>query len=214
VPLLLLDLDNTLADRQAAFDHWATVKLADWAPRDPTARRFLEEGDRDGFRPRREFLADVKQRFRLAESIDELLGEYRRIKATGFPPIADDVKQALTVFRDRGWKLGIVTNGDGEVQRTTVENVGLSALFDAVVISGEVGIRKPDPRIFQLAADACGAPLSGAWMVGDGEPDVYGAAAAQIQSVWLTRGRTWPRTDITPTHIANTLLAALALIDR
>jgi hypothetical protein len=34
LPLLLLDLDNTVADRAAAFEHWMRAKLAEWAPRD------------------------------------------------------------------------------------------------------------------------------------------------------------------------------------
>src|SRR4051794_19390382 len=60
--LLLLDLDNTVADRAAAFEHWMTCKLAVWSPTDPGARPFLVREDADGVSPRREFLATVAER--------------------------------------------------------------------------------------------------------------------------------------------------------
>jgi len=42
------------------------------------------------------------------------------------------------------------------------------ALLDACCISGELSIRKPDPRIFEIAAARCGESLDDAWMIGDG----------------------------------------------
>lgn len=48
MPLLLLDLDNTVADRATAFEHWAETHLDQWAPGDQGAMAFLheQEGDR------------------------------------------------------------------------------------------------------------------------------------------------------------------------
>jgi putative hydrolase of the HAD superfamily len=84
----------------------------------------------------------------------------------------------------------------------------LADLIDACVVSGTVGIRKPDPRIFALAiAEAGGGePV---WMIGDGEADILGAHAAGLPSIWLTRGREWHRTDVTPTDRARDLPTAL-----
>jgi putative hydrolase of the HAD superfamily len=49
-------------------------------------------------------------------------------------------------------------------------------------------------------------------MVGDGDVDVIGAARAGIRSVWLTRGREWPRSDVRPTAVADTLSEALGRV--
>lgn len=50
-------------------------------------------------------------------------------------------------------------------------------------------------------------------MVGDGEADILGARRAGIQSVWLRRGRTWPRSDVKSDHGAEGILDALTLLD-
>ena len=209
MPLLLLDLDNTLADRAAAFEYWLDRALAAWAPDDVTARAFLVEADEDGLRPRLEFFSMMRDRLALPASAIELLGEYRRVTLEGFPPIEPAVRRRLASMRAHGWKLAVVTNGEAGVQEATAKRVGIDLLVDACVVSDVVGIRKPDPRIFELTAEMCGQPLAGAWMVGDGDPDVVGAHLSGIRSVWLARGRRWERADARPTVIARSIVAAL-----
>ena len=212
MPLLLLDLDNTVADRDAAFAHWVQVSLSAWAPGDEAGRRFLEEHDDEGRRPRAEFLAGVRERFARPESVGELLFEYRRLTLAGFQPMEDEAKRQLQTMRKHGWKIAVVTNGDSGVQEATIERVGLGPLLDARVVSGTVGIRKPDPRIFELAAQRCGQPASGAWMIGNSEADIIGAAQAGMHSVWLARNSKWALHDVIPDFIANTLTEALRVV--
>ncbi len=212
MPLLLLDLDNTVADRDAAFVHWMQTTLSAWAPGDEAGRRFLEEHDNGGTRPRVEFLAGVRERFARPESVQELLDEYRRLTLAGFPPMNDQAKRQLQSMRESGWKIAVVTNGDSGVQEATAERVCLSPLLDACLVSGTVGIRKPDPRIFELAAQLCGQPARGAWMIGDSEADIIGADRADMHSVWLARDREWTRHDVSPDVIAASLIEALHVV--
>lgn len=207
--LLLLDLDNTVADREAAFCHWLDVSLATWAPGDPDARQVCIALDEDGFRPRSEFFADLRSHFNLSTPIEQLLTDYRRVTLEGFPPMDDNVKARLAAMRGAGWKIAVVTNGEAVVQEATAERVGVAPLLDACIISGAVGIRKPDPRIFALAADACEETLTDAWMIGDGDVDVVGAIQAGVRMVWLARSRTWRRIDIAPRYVADSLADAL-----
>jgi HAD superfamily hydrolase (TIGR01549 family) len=208
--LLLLDLDNTLADRETAFMAWACERADEWAPGDADALAYLIDHDDDGIRPRREFFAAVREHFGLHRAADELIVDYRRKVRRALPAVTGTVLDRLRALRSDGWKLAVVTNGEADVQAATVDQLGLRPFLDACCISGELGFRKPDPRIFEHAARRCGATLAGACMVGDGEVDVIGARGAGIPSVWLHRGRTWTRTDVEPDCIAGSLVAALS----
>jgi HAD superfamily hydrolase (TIGR01549 family) len=106
-----------------------------------------------------------------------------RVKYFTLFPGAIDLLRAL---RDRGVKLGIVTNGLSETHREKIALLQISEYFDAIFLSDEVGMVKPDPLLF---AHACrtlgGAPAHGA-MVGDRyERDIRGAHDAGLFTVWL-----------------------------
>jgi putative hydrolase of the HAD superfamily len=206
--LLLLDLDNTVADRETAFQAWALRKVADWGLGED-ALAYITRADGDGFRPRAEFFADVRAHFDLED--DELGPEYRAVTLEAFPPIASSVARALRGYRVAGWRIAVVTNGEAGVQEATADRVGITPLVDAVVVSGTVGTSKPARRIFEIAADAAGASLASAWMVGDGEPDVLGARNVGIPSVWIARSRRWTRTDFAPDRVAANINAALII---
>jgi putative hydrolase of the HAD superfamily len=100
-----------------------------------------------------------------------------------------DVLPALGELRDRVGALVLITNGPGSTQRHKAEATGLTSLLDAVIISGEAGVTKPDPAIFDLAAQAAGVPLAAAWHVGDSlTSDIAGARNAGLGAgVWLNR---------------------------
>jgi len=69
-----------------------------------------------------------------------------------------------------------------------VEGVGLGDLGDSGFYSGELGVAKPDPRIFRAAAEALGLPTDRITYVGDRwDVDVLGSAAAGMRPVWLNR---------------------------
>ena len=65
--------------------------------------------------------------------------------------------------------------------------LGLAPLFEAIVISGEVGVKKPDPRIFGPALEATGLQPEEVVFVGDAPEDVAGARAAGIRPVLIRR---------------------------
>lgn len=56
-------------------------------------------------------------------------------------------------------------------------------LFDAVVISGEIGMRKPEPGIFQYALDRVGLPAVGCVLIDDAEANIRGAGALGIRGI-------------------------------
>ena len=101
----------------------------------------------------------------------------------------DDALLTLETLRQRGYKMGIISNAgnDGDVQ-TLVDNAGIRNYLDFVLSSAACGIRKPNPRIFELALTHWGIGPEKAAMVGDTlGADILGARNAGIFSIWITR---------------------------
>jgi putative hydrolase of the HAD superfamily len=98
-----------------------------------------------------------------------------------------------------GWSkgrllLGLITNGASDTQRERLRWFDLERHFDVIVISGEVGVAKPDAAIFGFALDQLAVPGDEAWFVGDSlHTDVAGAEAAGLTAVWLNRHGSKPK---------------------
>ncbi|MFQ5472008.1 MAG: HAD family hydrolase [Dehalococcoidia bacterium] len=109
------------------------------------------------------------------------------------------VRETLPAMSDR-YSLSIVTNGEDDIQRGKLRHLALGEHFRHLVISGNVGYEKPDPRIFEHALALAGVPASEALVVGDRlETDVVGAKAAGIRAVWFDHWNDEPRaTDPRP----------------
>jgi putative hydrolase of the HAD superfamily len=90
----------------------------------------------------------------------------------------DGVVAAMSRLRSTGVRLGVVSNSDGSVRQSLIE-AGYDGLFDVVIDSFEVKVKKPDPEIFRMALDLMGLAAEAAWYVGDSWfHDVSGAARA------------------------------------
>lgn len=99
---------------------------------------------------------------------------------------------ALTLLGEK-YRLGMVTNGIPDVQRTKIKATGLAERFDAIVISGEVGQGKPEPGIYHHALQLMGVTPDEAIMVGDNyRRDVLGPQELGIRGVWISMGRDLP----------------------
>jgi putative hydrolase of the HAD superfamily len=117
----------------------------------------------------------------LAEALGERFGVERRARHDVFA----DVPAALAAA---GVPLALVTNGASCLQREKFAASGLADHFDAVVVSGDLGVGKPDASVFRHALSLLGAPAGSAVMVGDSlDRDVEGARAAGLRAVWLNR---------------------------
>ena len=98
-----------------------------------------------------------------------------------FPEALDTLGQ----FRNAGIKLGIVSNGAVVVQEAKIEQLGLSALVDAVLISEREGVRKPNAEIFHRAVARLRVGISQTWFIGDNpDDDVAGGVAVGLRTFW------------------------------
>jgi HAD superfamily hydrolase (TIGR01549 family) len=190
MPLLMCDLDDTLVERPPVFRAWAEAFLAE---RGASAELlgWMVERDRGGHRPREEFLPELAERTGYDISFDEFLAEYDQALGGSYR-LTDEVRAALDDARSAGWLVAVVTNGPTEVQTRKIRATGLDVLADAVCISEEVGVAKPDPLIFATAADRAGTTLDGGWMVGDNlDADIAGGQRVGVRTVWVKREYDW-----------------------
>jgi len=183
--LLLVDLDNTLVDRRAAYKAWAASRFGD------SEVPWLVEADRDGLEKREALAAKIVARY--GGDQRQMLVELRAGMVENLSP-DPQVAAALTDARAAGFVPFVVTNGTVAQQEAKLRRTGLDKLVAGWTISEGAGVRKPDRRIFETAAAAAGIPLSRTgWMVGDSsESDVGGGHGAGLRTAWVTLGREWP----------------------
>ncbi len=113
-------------------------------------------------------------------------------------PFIDGAQEALAELGKR-FRLALVTNGIPDVQRTKVERTGLAELGDVLIVSGELGYGKPDPRIYEETVCQLNLRPDECIMVGDNfRRDVTGAQDVGIHGVWISIGRPVPESSVVP----------------
>lgn len=120
---------------------------------------------------------------------DELIESYRgpsvRLVAAGTVAYHDtkraylvpypEVMPTLLKLKEKGHKLGIISNGLAKKQWEKLIRLGLQHLFEVVVISEAVGVEKPDAEIFKIAMQKAKCSATNSIMVGDKEDDILPA---------------------------------------
>lgn len=118
-------------------------------------------------------------------------------------------REALEQLRDSGLRLAVISNSDGRAS-AALEAAGLRDLFAFVIDSGEVGIEKPDPRIFGFALARMGTSAAESLYVGDlYEVDAVGARAAGMAVVLIDPARAHVDRDVRTVASVAELVAEL-----
>ena len=101
------------------------------------------------------------------DTVLEALGahftELRRQQTALYP----DAVETLEGLRDRGIRLGLITNGNKTEQRAKIERFDLAKHFDHIQIEGEMGFGKPDDEAYAHALKSLGHDVSDTWIIGD-----------------------------------------------
>jgi HAD superfamily hydrolase (TIGR01509 family) len=134
------------------------------------------------------------------ELSDEELARYLEAEHEGWNParrLAAHSHALLEALRDRGLKLGLVSNAfdPGWLGHRDLEQMGIEQRIDFAVFSSEVGKRKPHPEIFQRALEALDAEPAAALFVGDRlYEDIRGAGELGMKTALAL----WFRADENP----------------
>lgn len=197
--LVLFDIDDTLLD-DASAQRSAAAALHDEVGMDMDLEAFLDlwsaaserhyarylQGELDFQGQRRARIREAVQRTPSDAAADALFAAYLDAYESAWTLCAD-VNDCLDALRGQH-RLGVVSNGQGAQQRRKLEALGITERFACIVISGDVGHRKPSPEIFLEACAQVGTEPREAAYVGDRyEIDALGARAAGLIGVWLDR---------------------------
>jgi len=120
-------------------------------------------------------------------ALAEELGDRFALERRSRHEVFGDVLPALIALAE-SYILAIVTNGASCLQREKLAASELNDYFACVVVSGDLGVGKPDGTIFRFALSRLGVDAGRATMIGDNlARDVDGARAAGLGSVWVNR---------------------------
>ncbi len=110
-----------------------------------------------------------------------LLDAYRRL------PAYQDAAPMLEALRAQGLQTAILSNGDPGMLSAAVDGAGLTPLLDAVLSVEDVGVFKPDPRVYPLMTQRFGLPPQQVAFVSSNAWDAQAAAAFGARVFWCNR---------------------------
>jgi 2-haloacid dehalogenase len=194
VTAIVFDAYGTLLDVHAAMarhaarigPHWQTVS-ADWRTKqiEYTWVRSLAgpQLHRDFWTLTKEALNWVAARHHITDAtlLADILMAYRRLDA--YP----EVPGVLARLGGMGVQRAILSNGEPGMLGDAVRAAGIDAGLDAVLSVETVGVFKPDPRVYRLAADCFGGDPGTQAFVSSNPWDAFGAASFGFQVFWLNR---------------------------
>jgi putative hydrolase of the HAD superfamily len=187
---VFFDLDGTLYDRDASILRMAEDQFETFRDglkgltKDRFIARLLELDSHGHNRTPHLHHILAKELGVDSEVADQLEAYFREHYPAHCRPTADTL-ETLHALRARDKKLGIITNGPTRWQSRKLESLGITPLFDTILISESEGFEKPDGRIFARALERCGVLASESIFVGDHpEADIAGAKAAGLLPVW------------------------------
>ncbi len=201
IKAVLFDFDETLQDRTAAFEKYMDAFFDEFWPNvsktrlDEMKEEMRQTGNggyvmANGYKSRDEWYADLINRWNwqdaptpkeLTNHYDCHFGDYVAI----FPEASDVMSNLHTA----GYKVGVVTNGPHLLQHHKMDVSNLRQYCDIVVVSGDIGIDKPNPGIFEYSAHLLGLECNECVYVGDHPVnDIDGALQAGMYAVRMNYG--------------------------
>lgn len=195
IKAVLFDFDETLQDRTLAFEGYMDTFFATYLPEISGAelekrREDMRVTGKGGYVNRVEWYQELIDMWgwndappaeELAHHYDYTFGDCNVIFENSIP--------LLKELKSRGYITGVITNGPSYLQNHKLETSGLKPYLDWVVVSGDVGVHKPDPALFAYAAEKHGLKPEECVYVGDHPVnDIQGALGAGMKAIRMNFG--------------------------
>ncbi|MCC3359270.1 HAD family hydrolase [Bacillus sp. REN16] len=203
---MLFDLDDTLLNRDKAVDKLFLLILEKWYGdvKDSVKTKMLEKfkdydhrsyGVSDKTKVLEAFFDEFPPKHRLPNKDIQDFWNHHFPQCFSIDPNIIDIVNAIKTKV----KVAIITNGSTQRQKAKIMNTHLNSCFELIIISEEVGLSKPDKRIFELALKKLNVEPEAALFVGDDlEKDMGGCQNANIKGIWFNPHRIKNDTEIKP----------------
>lgn len=148
-------------------------------------------------------IAPFKAKYNLSDEFEEKFIKFWDEKMYVYTVLKPDTIDVLNELK-KNYKIGILTNGNSVGQHNKVNKFNFDKLMDAVVVSGDYGIHKPDKKIFEIACEKIGEKPEDCIYVGDVfSNDIMGSSRAGMTPVWITADSERPSGSYTGYRIEN-----------
>jgi YjjG family noncanonical pyrimidine nucleotidase len=217
---LLFDFDNTLVDFTSASKQslWWTFEEYQIECTNAIYKTYkkinhqvwtdFEHGKitAEALRPKR--FSDLFQALNI-ENIDPIIfGQRYLTNLIEASTIYDGVLELLQSLKEAGYIMSIVTNGLKEVQRPRLTKLGMTDFFDSIIVSDEIGNKKPELAFFEYVYQTIPNPplKSKILMIGDSiNSDIRGGQGFGVTTCWNAHGQN-NETDIIPDFVIQSVL--------
>lgn len=203
---IFFDLDNTLTDRKATIDAYAEYFLSEFREllhddisTDHLSSTFneLDKGGYETHDVRSAAIRDLNI-WRNSKTSAELSEHWHNWVPKNSLPMRG-IYECLNELLDMGFKLCLVTNGQSKSQRDKIKRLSLDRYFDKVIISEEVGLKKPNKGIFEYALNEMGCSAEGAFFIGDHPVnDILASTKIGFTAIWFEGAHPWPEDQEKP----------------
>lgn len=195
---VIFDLDNTLMDRDTTFRKFSEQFVTDHLNHlgEFTQAEIVADmkvRDADGYRNKQEFFQELVDVLPWREKLSAVdIEQYYNTHYMTHACRMAYVEESLIHCYQRGFVMGMVTNGKHHIQHGKINRLELMEHFHVVVISEDTGIQKPAPQIYQMALDQLGVTADQAVFIGDHpRNDIWGPHQVGIRGIWLRRNHVW-----------------------
>jgi len=204
VEAILFDLDDTLLNRDQAVENLFMIILNTCYEKDKNSEIMLKkfkEYDRRhyGNQDKTPVVEAFFDEFPPSDRIpDEAIQDFWN---THFPSCFSIDPDTLTIIHTikEHVKIAIITNGSTQRQLGKIRTTNLNLYFDTILISEEVGISKPDQRIFEMATMKLNVQPENVLFVGDNLViDIDGCQHANMKGIWFNPYKLLNDTEIKP----------------
>ncbi len=195
IKAVIFDLDNTILDRTSTFSNFTNSLLKTYFDHLDSTKELFDRIiylDQDGYKDKSELFSELIEElpWKAKPQITELLDFYSMeyVKSAVLRKQAREV----VIHSRKKYKTGLITNGKTSIQYGKIDQLGIRNDFDLIIVSEEVGIKKPDPRIFEMAINKLELRPEECIYIGD-HPinDIDGAARIGMETVWIKVNQPW-----------------------
>jgi putative hydrolase of the HAD superfamily len=195
IKAVLFDFDETLQDRTAAFEKYMDTFLNEFCP-NISEEEILKRKEEmrttgnGGYVDRQQWYANLIESWHWTDAPScQVLANHYDTKFGDHNVIFPDSPKLLQELKNRGYIVGVITNGPSVLQNHKMDTSGLRPYCDIVVVSGDVGVHKPDPALFIYTAEKLNLQPNECLYVGD-HPinDIQGARDAGMKAIRMNYG--------------------------